>query len=138
METPSQKGRADPPGGSRGLPRGEAQRDLDWRMGAGNGEQQGGPDAPGLRAQGCSVGVSWKDTWVPENVLWNLGRSVPGLEGLATWYMGTEQRTGQGRGPSVGTHSGSRVEPEVGDRRGEERFEQVAGSELHPKRQIFY
>ena len=62
--------------------------------------------------------------WVPENVLWHLGGSVPRLEGLATWCMGTEQRTGQGRGPSVGTHSGSRVEPEVEDRRGEERFEQ--------------
>lgn len=137
METLSQTGRANPPGGSRGLPRGEVQRDLDWRTGegAGNGEQQG---APRLRAQGCSVGVSWKDTRVPENVLWHLGGSVPRREGLATWCMGTEQRTGQGRGSSVGTHSGSRVEPEVGDRRGEERFEQVAAFELHPKRQIFY
>lgn len=62
----------------------------------GGWEQQGGPAAPRCRALGCPVSVYCKDTWVPENVLWHLGGSVPHLEDLATGCMGTEDRTGKG------------------------------------------
>lgn len=44
-------------------------------------------------------------TWEVQSLTW---RTLP----PGAW----EQRAGQGRGLGVGTHSGSRLEPEVGDK----------------------
>lgn len=112
MEALSQTGRANPAGGSCGLPRGDVQRDPDRRMGAGNSREVQMPPGAGLwgaqsacpaRTHGFQKMSS--GTWEVQSLTW---RTLP----PGAW----EQRAGQGRGLGVGTHSGSRLEPEVGDK----------------------
>lgn len=94
---------------------GERCRDLDRRMGAGNSrEVQMPPSARLWGAQSVCVAKTHgfqkisSGTWEVQSLAW---RTLP----PGAWEQSAEQRTGQGRGFGVGTHSGSRLEPEVGD-----------------------